>query len=462
MQNISMSDAELLKFAIENGMLDTALVQEKIEMRKREEILLNHNYSVWFSEKEGVWYTHLPDETKKNKRTKVKRKKRKDLDNVIVEYYMSLKLEEMEEKTEEKKNLFLEELFYEFMEYKTKTVDSGTVKRMMADWKRFYSPKTEFIKKQIEELTKIDIDDFFNTVLDEHKLKKKAFYNMCGILKQMLEYAVDAEYLEKNPYRTKINKKKLVSEKKSNAKEVYKTDEKKLFIEEMERRLRNNPSNTAPLAVLLDFEIGTRKGEILAISKSDIVGNKIHIHRQLVEEFDVSDLNNIQSKGWQVVEYTKSEDGDRWLPLTTKAKRIIERVQEVNKEYGYGYEDFLFVRDGKYMSPDMIDAQVKRGCEYIGIPVKTMHKIRKTYASTLLHNGVNISIVKDMLGHADESTTLKHYIYNVEDNVETENIVLNALEGEKRVKSDQSDQKIILFSRNKKVENLGKSRVSTI
>ena len=111
------------------------------------------------------------------------------------------------------------------------------------------------------------------------------------------------------------------------------------------------------------------------------------------------------------------------------------------------------------MSPDTIDAQVKRGCEYIGIPVKTMHKIRKTYASTLLHNGVNISIVKDMLGHADESTTLKHYIYNVEDNSETENIVLNALEGEKRIKSDQ---KIILFSRNKKAENLGKSRVSTI
>lgn len=33
---------------------------------------------------------------------------------------------------------------------------------------------------------------------------------MCGILKQMLEYAVDAEYLEKNPYRIKVNKKSLL------------------------------------------------------------------------------------------------------------------------------------------------------------------------------------------------------------------------------------------------------------
>ena len=101
---------------------------------------------------------------------------------------------------------------------------------------------------------------------------------------------------------------------------------------------------------------------------------------------------------------------------------------------------------------------MKRGCEYIGIPVKTMHKIRKTFASTLLHNGVNISIVKDMLGHADESTTLKHYIFNIEDNSETDDIVLKALEGDEQKKSDQN---IITFSKKKKAETLVKSRIST-
>ena len=38
MQNISMSDAELLKYAIENGMIDTAYVRDMIEMQKRKEI----------------------------------------------------------------------------------------------------------------------------------------------------------------------------------------------------------------------------------------------------------------------------------------------------------------------------------------------------------------------------------------------------------------------------------------
>lgn len=354
-------------------------------------------------------------------------------------------------------------MFYEFMKHKTNEVGSGTIKRMMADWQRFYEPEKEFIAISVQNLTKINVDDFFNAVLEKHNLKKKAFYNMCGIIKQTLEYAVDAEYIEKNPYRVKVNKKKFASSsKKPSEKEVFQADEKERLLDEMERRLKNNPSNTAPLAVMLDFELGTRKGEILAICKSDIVGSRIHIHRQLIEEFDTSNLNHMKSKGFRVVDYTKSEDGDRWLPLTEKAQKLIKRVEMINEEYGHQYKDFLFVRDGKCLTPDAVDTQIKRGCEYIGIPVKTMHKIRKTYASTLLHNGVNLSIVKDMLGHADESTTLKHYIYNIENSAETDNKVLSALDPQNDAKSDQSDQNIIPFAKIKRAKNPDKSTLSAL
>lgn len=88
-----------------------------------------------------------------------------------------------------------------------------------------------------------------------------------------------------------------------------------------------------------------------------------------------------------------------------------------------------------------------------------MHKIRKTYASTLLHNGVNLSIVKDMLGHANESTTLKHYIYNIEDSIETDNKVLNALDPQNYVKSVQN---IIPFTKIKRAGNLEKSTLSAL
>lgn len=442
-------------------MIDLAYVQEQVKMKKREEILKQHQYSIWHNDKEDVWYSYLPDSSKSSNRKKIKRKRKRDLEETICSYYSSGR--NGSEETVQLRCLSVESMFYEFMKHKANEVSSGTIKRMMADWTKFYEPEKNFIAISVKNLTKINIDDFFNAVLGKYKLKKKAFYNMCGILKQTLEYAVDAEYIEKNPYRVKVNKKKFASSSKNpSEKEVFQAGEKELLIDEMERRLKNNPSNTAPLAVMLDFELGTRKGEILAICKSDIIDSRIHIHRQIVEEFDTSDLNNIKSLGFHVVDYTKSEDGDRWLPLTEQAKRIIRRIVAINKEYGHQYKDFLFVKGGKCLAPDAVDAQIKRGCEHIGIPVKTMHKIRKTYASTLLHNGVSLSIVKDMLGHADESTTLKHYIYNIEDSSETDNKVRNALDPENHAKSDQSDQNIIPFTKIKKAKNLEKSTFSAI
>ena len=119
----------MLKYIEENSIIDLTYVQEQIEMKKREEILLNHNYSVWFSEKEGVWYTCLPDENKQDKRKKIKRKKKEDLEKAIVDFYKSV-----ESKKKTKDNILtIESLFYEFMNHKSKEVGSGTIKRMMID-----------------------------------------------------------------------------------------------------------------------------------------------------------------------------------------------------------------------------------------------------------------------------------------------------------------------------------------
>ena len=38
MPDIKLSDSELLKYAVENGIIDAALLQDKIEMQKRKEL----------------------------------------------------------------------------------------------------------------------------------------------------------------------------------------------------------------------------------------------------------------------------------------------------------------------------------------------------------------------------------------------------------------------------------------
>lgn len=449
------------KYAIEHGIINITGVLESTNEMRKQEILREHDDLIWYAEREGYWYCRLPDSTKKNGWKNVKRKKQDAIENVLCDYFK--KLEKQQQENMAKENMTLEALFYEFMEHKKSKVKPGTIKRMMIDWRRFYLPHPEFIRKSFREITRIDIDDFFNSVISEHTLKDKAFNNMCGILKQTLNYAVDAEYIDKSPYRVEINKKKIIPTRKNhNQKEVFLPDEQELLLEEMERRLENNPSNTAPLAVMLDFEIGVRIGEMLAIRESNIVDGHLFIREQVVEKIDDTDINNVKCNGFEAVDYTKSECSRRKIPLTNRALDIIERIRQINKKNGFAYKDYLFVRDNCLMTPDMIDSQLSQGCKYIGIPVRTMHKIRKTYASTLYARGVKISVISRLLGHADESTTFKFYIFNLDDDDTTDSLVLDALQGNtiscKNVSENvrKREKKIISISEYKKAENPSK------
>lgn len=83
MTDIQMSDSELLKYAIDSGIIDTALLQEKINMQKREELLKKHPYDIWIG-KDEYWRTYLPDKEKGRKL--LKRKKRKDIEDVVISY----------------------------------------------------------------------------------------------------------------------------------------------------------------------------------------------------------------------------------------------------------------------------------------------------------------------------------------------------------------------------------------
>lgn len=70
----------------------------------------------------------------------------------------------------------------------------------------------------------------------------------------------------------------------------------------------------------------------------------------------------------------------------------------------------------------VFDRTIRRVCKDLNISVRSMHKLRKSYCSVLLAQGVPEKLVQEQLGHADISTTQKAYHYNVFDTDEKENI----------------------------------------
>ena len=59
-----------------------------------------------------------------------------------------------------------------------------------------------------------------------------------------------------------------------------------------------------------------------------------------------------------------------------------------------------------------------RFCVEIGTSPKTSHKARKTVISALVDGRVNINTIRAMMGHADERTTYKSYVFDRSDREE--------------------------------------------
>ena len=436
MSNISMSDAELLKFAIENGMIDTALVRERIEMHKRKEILDKHPYTIWQG-KDEKWRTYIPDENKGRKL--VKRNTQESIENYVIKYWNDNSDEEVQKRVA--KEISLKKIFPDWLNYKQLHTDSTSyTKKITADWKKFYASQPDFINMPLQKMTNLFLDEWAHGMIKKFDLTKKAYYNMTMILRQCLDYAVERGYIEENVFSgVKINTKMFRRvKKKSGESQVYTMDEEERLIKDMIRRFQDNPKNTAPLAVMLAFEIGVRIGELCALRFSDIEGNYIHIQRQEVREFEKVDDFTMKFKCYKVVEYTKSEDGFRDIYLTETARKIIELARHMNMVNGeYSEEGYIFVRKHKNINHYSIQAMILRGCNRVNMDVKTSHKIRKTYISTLIDSGLNIDAVRRFAGHSDERTTYGNYCYNRLTDRQTEEVVEGALNANKVIKGNQ-------------------------
>ena len=85
--NANDTDA-VLNFLHENDIVDISYMRNLMEMKYREQILNDHPARVWQAS-DGYWKTYLTDEN--NQRKLVKRKVKKELEDVIVSYYKNKK-----------------------------------------------------------------------------------------------------------------------------------------------------------------------------------------------------------------------------------------------------------------------------------------------------------------------------------------------------------------------------------
>lgn len=416
---------ELLNTAIFRGIIDLADVQEQIEMTKREEYLNLHKekYNIWQGSN-GSWYTYLTDETKNAGRRLVKKSTLTKIEDEIVGYYKAL------EKKDTHDSLTFSDIKKEWIEYKDlESASESYAVKLEYDYNRYWKD-TEIVKMAIKDIDTLALEVFLLKAVEENHMTKRAYSDMKGIINMLYDYAIMKKIVSVNVARSIVVKKNKFapSKKKENTKEVFLTGEQKSIVDEVMKDYYQNPEFTTPLAIPLGFQIGDRIGELVALKPSDIEGNYLHIQRQEIACFKMVD--GVRKKaGWKVVEYTKSEAGDRTIYLTPTARKIINLLIESNVRNGYDSDCYLFMNKGNKIHARAVDSQLRKYCRHIGIEGKSNHKIRKTFGSALVDSKMSIEKATKIMGHTDKRTLLNNYCFNRYDDEQTERQMEEALCG---------------------------------
>ncbi len=156
----SLSKEETLQVALRSGILDIDEISIRIEKMRREEILSNHPYSIWYSETDSLWKTYLPDSTKKNGRVFRKRKTKEELEDIIVKFYDN-----------QQEEIYIRDIFKEWSESKLKygEIQKQSYDRYCTDFKRFFSSNHPICRKKFKNITYSDLTDFIkSTIHDKH------------------------------------------------------------------------------------------------------------------------------------------------------------------------------------------------------------------------------------------------------------------------------------------------------
>ena len=177
-------------------------------------------------------------------------------------------------------------------------------------------------------------------------------------------------------------------------------------------RMYEETLDSSYLAVKINFLLGLRVGELVAVKWDDWVkeANQLHIVREEIKDQTENSIS--------VVEHTKT-NRDRFVVLIPKAIEILQRIERQG--------DYIFMRNGERITARRIATILRQFARYEGMPIKSSHKMRKTYASNLNSCGVPLDCIREMMGHNNLNTTLG-YIYNPLTGEQTYDLITKALQ----------------------------------
>ena len=318
--------------------------------------------------------------------------------------------EDLEETIYDERQLFFDDVFYQWMDYKVNLdgLSERSFDRYLSDKHRFFDKGSRLERIPFDRITEEDVEFFIRNAIIAEKLTHRGCARIKLILRGVFRFG----------YRRKMTKlhigeclDNLEISKCLFAKRVVE-DEKEVFTREEEELIFNKvlqkPSLTG-LGLLLLFYTGLRIGELAVLREKDIFEDYICVSKTETCHDIRDEEGRVIRRKYEVKPFPKTEAGVRRVVIPPAAISIIEMIREKRLKV---QEDYLFVGRGGRMHAPVFSQKLRNLCNEIGIPQRSAHKIRKTYATRLINAGLEKSIIVKQMGHTDFSITDRYYYFN--------------------------------------------------
>lgn len=288
---------------------------------------------------------------------------------------------------------------------------------------KWYCYNAKHVESFFRDVSIEDVDGklmltFFRTIAkgrDGKPASHKLLVDIGLVINGIMKDAIQKGYITSNPYievkrkipfgTTSISKGKALSEH---------TVSRLLHILKYSNTFR-------PLIILL-LHSGLRIGEALALrwKDIDIEAGVIHVEQALSLEYDEDEEGNLINKRYEIGE-TKTVCSIRDVPLDTSTIAALKEWKSyIRNKHGLwkmicqnNNQQLIFVnRFGQIRSYQALQKSFQRflATHDLDDVHITFHMLRHTYATMLMDEGVDINIIRDILGHEDIQTTADIYV----------------------------------------------------
>ena len=278
--------------------------------------------------------------------------------------------------------------------------------------------KEAFGQKRIDKIKVSDAKEWLIKMQQIDGRGYSSIHTIRGVVRPAFQMAVDDDLLVKNPFEFQLN---TVVVNDSVTREAITRQQERDFLEFVK-----NDKHFCKYydGIYILFKTGLRISEFVGLTKKnlDFENSRIIVDHQLQRTRDMK----------YIIEDTKTESGERMVPMTPEVKEAFQRILANRKNPKVepmvdGYSGFLYLdKNGRPMVALHWEKYFQHIREKynkiyrIQMPKVTPHVCRHTFCSNMAKSGMNPKTLQYIMGHSDISVTLNTYTHLNYDDAEEE------------------------------------------